>query len=474
MKKRVTVVVLICCMLLTSFGMYGCSKPDNSTKPNDAATNTEATDTSKEDTSKEDTSKASAEEKEFEIAVPATEENQIKTYEGIFNQFISDYNTENNTNYKLKFSSAQSKDITNTRMSSNDKPDLFILDSPADVAQYVKEDLLLDVSSYAEAGKWSDTMFSWAYNLSKINDKVYTLPYGYEGIVLWYNKDIMAKLGLKAEDIDTKAEFENACQLAQDGGYTPIMLGTQDWPWAQEWYLSVMLSYTGRSLVKDVLQGNNGAKWTDDAFVKTIETYKSWHDKGYLADGKSYVLTSDDAINAFTNDKALFKLEGTWATYWITPLEQAQKDKIGVMLNPAINDTEKPHLPIAVGGMWCASKDTEAPDLAGYILNKLLTQDIQSDFLAAGLDVAPMTIDASEFESLDPVVKNMWTMLNDSLNKGDYGYTTYAFYPPDTRVYIYEGIVNVLENNTSIKDYLTQVQALTDKERAAGAMPVLP
>jgi raffinose/stachyose/melibiose transport system substrate-binding protein len=471
MKKRISIMALICCFLLTSIGMYGCSKPadttgtTDTTEPTEAVTSTDTTESSNE---------SNAEEKEFEIAVPSTEEGQITTLQGTFTKFIDEYNTENGTNYKLKFTSSQGKDITNTRMSSNDKPDIFILDSPADVAQYVKEDLLLDVSAYADAGKWDTTLFDWAYNLSKVNDKVYTLPYGYEGIVLWYNKDIMSKLGLTAEDIDTEAEFENACKLAQDGGYTPIMLGTQDWPWAQEWYLSVMLSYTGRGLVKDVLQGNNGAKWTDDAFVKTIETYKSWHDSGYLADGKSYVLTSDDAISAFTNDKALFKLEGTWATYWITPLDQEQKDKIGVMLHPAINDTETPHLPIAVGGMWCVSKDTESPDLAGYILNKLLSQDIQSDFLAAGLDVAPMSIDASEFDALDPVVKNMWTMLNSALDKGDYGYTTYAFYPPETRVYIYEGIVNVLENNISVQDYLTQVQALTDKEREAGSMPVLP
>ena len=465
MRKRISIIALICCLLLTSIGMYGCAKSDKTTKSNDTVTNTETTDSNKENT---------AEEKEFEISVPSTEEKQISTLEGTFSNIINDYNTENKTNYKLKFTSAQGKDITNTRMSSNDKPDIFILDSPADVAQYVKQDLLLDITSYAEQGQWNNTLFDWAYNLSKVKDKVFTLPYGYEGIVLWYNKDIMSKLGLTAEDIDTEAEFENAMKLAQDNGYTPIMLGTQDWPWAQEWYLSVMLSYTGRGLVKDALQGNNGIKWTDDAFNKTIETYKSWHEKGYLADGKSYVLTSDDAINAFTNDKALFKLEGTWATYWITPLDQEQKDKIGVMLHPAINDTETSHLPIAVGGMWCVSKDTEAPDLAGYILNKLLTQDIQSDFLAAGLDVAPMAIDSSEFKSLDPVVQNMWMLLNDALNKGDYGYTTYAFYPPETRVYIYEGIVNVLENNISIQDYLTQIQSLTEKEREAGAIPFLP
>lgn len=417
---------------------------------------------------------AAGAEQVFELAHTATEANQVALLEGMFGKFVSDYNAANGTNYVFKLSSAQSKDIINTRMSSKDKPDLFILDSPADVAQYVKDDLLLDMTAFADAQKWEDKMFSWAYSLSKVNGKVYTMPYGYEGIVLWYNKNIMSELGLKEEDLKDLATFEGALQKAQDAGYTPIMLGTQDWPWAQEWYLSIMYSYTGRELLRDTLTGQNDAKWTDDRFATTVQLYKDWHDKGYLADGKSYTLTSDDAINAFTNDKALFKLEGTWAPYWITPLDQEVKDKIGVMIHPAINSEETSHIPIAVGGMWSASKDTDAPELVGYIMEQLLSQDIQSDFLKAGLDVAPIEIDPAEFNDLDPVVKDMWLMLNDSLANGEYGYTTYAFYPPETRVYAYEGIVNVMEGKITVEEYLARMQELNDKEREAGFVPILP
>lgn len=460
MKKKLLSLGLAAIMLCSTIGLAGCGKSAG------MPTNGETT--------KSETKGNKGEEQVFEIGHVATEANQIAILEGLFNGFIEEYNAANSTNYKLKFTPSQSKDITNTRMSSKDKPDIFLLDSPADVAQYVKDDLLLDLTEYAEKSAWNDKLFNWAYNLSKTNDKVYTLPYGYEGLVIWYNKDIMTELGLDAAEIDTRDEFENALQLAKDRGYTPIMLGSQDWPWAQEWYLSIMMSYTGRDLVKDVLQGNNGAEWMDERFAQTINTYKSWHDNGYLADGKSYVLTSDDAINAFTNDKALFKLEGTWAPYWIVPLEDDVKAKIGVMLHPAINDTEAPHVPIAVGGMWCVSKDTKAPDLAAYLLDKLLSQDIQSDFLEAGLDVAPMAIDSTEFDALDPVVKDMWMMLNNALDQGDYGYTTYAFYPPETRVYIYEGIVNVLEGKITVDEYLKQIQTLTNKERDAGFLPILP
>lgn len=411
---------------------------------------------------------------EFEVAVASTEASQTELMEKVFGKFVEEFNAANGTNYVLKLTGSQSKDIINTRMSSKDKPDVFILDSPADVAQYAKDDLLLDLTTYAAENKWQDTMFDWAYELAKVNDTVYAMPYGYEGIVLWYNKAVMNNLGLKPEDIKDLASFEAALKAAQDGGYTPIMLGTQDWPWAQEWYMSIMMSYTGRELLKNTLMGENDAKWTDQRFADSVNLYKNWHETGYLADGKSYILTSDDAINAFTSEKALFKLEGTWAPYWITPLDKEIKDNIGVMLHPAINGEEKAHIPMAVGGMWCASKDTSAPDLAGYALSKLLSQDIQSEFIKEGLDVAPMEIDAAQFEGLDPAVQEMWKLLNTSLADGDYGYTTYAFYPPETRVYVYEGIVNVLEGKTSVEEYLAKLQELNDKERQAGLVPVLP
>jgi raffinose/stachyose/melibiose transport system substrate-binding protein len=410
----------------------------------------------------------------IEVTHSATQDGQIATYERILQQLVDEYNTENGTQYLLKYVSGQGKDITNTRMSSNDRPDIFSLDSPADVNQYDKDGLLLDLSPYAQRAGWEQTMFDWAYKLAQVDGKVVTLPFGYEGMVLWYNKSIMNELGLDAGTIDTLAEYEQALKKASDAGYIPVMLGSQDWPWAQEWYLSIMNSYTGRDLVKETIEGTSELGWSDPAFKKTIELYQSWHDKGYLADGKSYILTSDDAINAFTNDKALFKLEGTWAPYWIAPLEQADQDTIGVMLHPAINSTERPHLPLAVGGMWCVSSDTEHPEIAAAILSGLLRQEFQSDFLQNGMDVAPIQVDEEEFQGLPPTVETMWSLVNGALAEGSFGYTTWAFYPPETRVYLYEGIVNVLEGTTTIDDYLAEMDRLTTKELAAGFTPVIP
>ena len=408
----------------------------------------------------------------IEIAHDSSDDARVTVYQAVFQQLVDEYNQKNGTRYVLNYVPGQERDIINTRMSSNDKPDLFSLDSPADVNQYAQEGLLLDLTPYADAADWKNTLFGWAYDLAKVNDRVVTLPYGYEGMVLWYNKAIMNELGLNPADIGTLDEFEAAMEKAADAGYIPVMLGTQDQPWSQEWYLSILYSYTGRDLLKATIEGRES--WNDAAFRRTVELYRSWHDKGFLADGKSYVLTIDDAINAFSNDKALFKVEGTWAPYWILPLDAQAQDKIGVMLHPAINASERPHMPLAVGGMWCVSRDTEHADIAAYILSSLLRQEFQGTFIQTGMDVAPMNIDTAQFRGLAPFVERMWSIVNGALAEGSFGYTTWAFYPPETRIYLYEGIVSVLEEDITVDEYLAELQRLNTKELNAGFTPVIP
>lgn len=415
-----------------------------------------------------------AEEQSFEVSVNATDAKQVAVYEKTFGKLVADYNAANGTSVSLKFVSGQGMDIINTRMSSKSKPDIFTIDSPADVNQFGKDGLLLDLSPYAERDGWRASLFDWAYSLSQVGGKVMALPYGYEGMVLWYNKDIMAKLGLNPDSIDTLEEFEASMKAAAAAGYIPVMLGSQNWPWAQEWYLSILFSYTGRDLVKATVEGQPGRSWNAPQFEKTVELYKSWHDRKYLADGRSYVLTSDDAINAFVNGKALFKVEGTWAPYWMMPLDAAQRAKFGVMLHPAIGAAEKPHLPLAVGGMWCVSSETKNKDLAAFILKGLLDPAIQPEFLENGMDIAPIRLDQAKFKGLDPVVQKMWGLVNGALANGDFGYATWAFYPPATRVYLYEGIVNVLEGKTSVEEYLSEMQKLNQNELKEGFKPVVP
>lgn len=410
----------------------------------------------------------------IEIASNYTQADQIELTESIYQELVDEYNVKNNTNYQLKYVYGQGMDIINTRMSSSDKPDIFSVDSPTDATRFAKDELLLDLSKYSEKYKWDAKMFNWAYNLAQVDNKVMSVPFGYEGLVIWYDKAIMKELNINPNEIDTLKEFEDSLQKAQQSNYIPIMLGSQDWPWAQEWYLSILYSYTSKELLKETLSGTSPLGWEDPRFKETVELYKKWNDKEFLANGKSFILTSDDAINAFTTNKCLYKLEGTWAPYWILPLSEEEQNNIGVMLHPAINDTETPHLPLAIGQNWCVSADTKNADICAFILNGMMEEKYQADLLNKGVDIAPIKLSNSAFDSLPPTVRNMWNMINKALDNGSYGYATYAFYPPETRVYAYEAIVNVFEGSLSVDDYLNKLQQLTQKELNEGFTPILP
>ena len=65
----------------------------------------------------------------IEIAHNATNEEQILVFETVFQDMVDRYNAENEADYVLNFVTGQGKDIINTRMSSNDRPDIFSLDS---------------------------------------------------------------------------------------------------------------------------------------------------------------------------------------------------------------------------------------------------------------------------------------------------------------------------------------------------------
>ncbi len=104
----------------------------------------------------------------------------------------------------------------------------------------------------------------------------------------------------------------------------------------------------------------------------------------------------------------------------------------------------------------------------------MMRDEFQGKFLESGLDIAPKVIDEAQFANLSPIVQEMWKMVNTALDNGSFGYTTWAFFPPETRLYAYEGIVDVYGEKITIDAYLAELQRLNTKELKEGFVPVIP
>jgi raffinose/stachyose/melibiose transport system substrate-binding protein len=93
-------------------------------------------------------------------------------------------------------SSDQYNNILQTRLSSNDAPDLFTLHASADLPTYHKAGYVADLTNQPLAAK----LYPDVRNTVSIDGKVLAVPFESTVWGYLYNKDIFTKLGLKAPD----------------------------------------------------------------------------------------------------------------------------------------------------------------------------------------------------------------------------------------------------------------------------------
>ena len=77
-------------------------------------------------------------------------------------------------------------------------------------------------------------------------------------------------------------------------------------------------------------------------------------------------------------------------------------------------------------------------------------------------------------EGVDPRIARAFELFAEASNAGNYGYTTWTFWPPRSDVYIYEEIERVWDGQITTAEYLEGLNSLFAEELAAGEIPPLP
>jgi raffinose/stachyose/melibiose transport system substrate-binding protein len=75
---------------------------------------------------------------------------------------------------------------------------------------------------------------------------------------------------------------------------------------------------------------------------------------------------------------------------------------------------------------------------------------------------------------IDSRIANIFEQMSASVASGDYGYTTWTFWPPKSDVYIYEEIEKVWAGDMTSEEYLAGLNELFREEFEAGEIPPIP
>lgn len=350
-------------------------------------------------------------------------------------------------------------------------PDILDLDGPTDVAEFAKAERVLDLGEYAEKYGWKDMFFDWAYNSCFYNDKLYSLPTSFEGMVIYYNMDVMKENGW--EKPKNQEELVELMKKIQEKGIIPISFGNSNYQGAVDWLYSTFTScYGGPEAVKAAMEGNG--KFTDPAIKDSMQLMVDWWQKGWLGDKASQSITNEDMLAFFAEGRSAMMINGTWAsnqllaTYpdcnWDSEM-MPQKEEIGEIL------------PFATGGGYAINANSKNPELAAEVLNYLFTsldRHYQS-INEAGYQPYPLKeFDLAELEGMDEKLLDQYKLLMSAQENKQIGYCSWTFYPSEMRVYMNENTDGLFLDSLTVDDYLTQAQTYIDTAIADNTIPVLP
>lgn len=413
-------------------------------------------------------SQAMAEEKEkLVISCYLADDAQVAVRENYYDEPLKEAFPDVDIEIKM-YTDRQSLQI---EVAGGGGPDILDLDGPTDVAEFAKADRVLDLGDYAEQYGWGDMFYDWAYNSCFYDGKLYSLPTSFEGMVMYYNMDVMEANGWEVPT--TKEELEALMPQIQEAGIIPISFGNSNYQGAVDWLYSTFTScYAGPEAIKAAMEGTG--KYTDDAIKSSIETMVTWWKEGWLGDNASQTITNEDMLAFFAEGRAAMMINGTWASsQLLATYPDCNWDSEMMPQDETIGEI----LPFATGGGYAINANSSNPDLAAEVLNYLFTsldRHYQS-INEAGYQPYPLKeFDLGELAGMDEKLLDQYNLLMDAQTNNQIGYCSWTFYPSEMRVYMNENTDSLFLDALTVDEYLSTAQTYIDAAIEDGTVPVLP
>ena len=465
--KKLFAVLLSAALLVSA--STGCSAPtESSSQPSGSSSQAE----SSQGTESTGSSQASGEKISFvwvdnqydEVQQNNRKEYVLDPFKEAFPNIEIDWRPMSDTTKEIRI-----------QLAAGSGPDLMSLDGPTDTIELFGEGRIIALNDYVEQYNWDDIVYEWALGASSTKDGDITcIPDSWEGMVLYWNNDILEKEGWEVPT--TYEELLAISSEVRDRGYiAPMHLGTSGLPRLNEWWETALLgAYAGGDATKQLLTGE--LKFTDEPIRGTFEKYQEIWSNGVLGNQDTSAITRDDTRALFLQGQLPFYMEGSW----FLPLIPEDMNA-GVGMLPSFRDNDpsfEPDFSLAIGSVM-AINSTASPEKQEAIcelINFMFTQeDLHIKAIESGMQPLPRDLDESKFSpDANPKMVEMLSTLNDKMASGKISYSTWTFFPQDTRIYLYEQIDNVFLGNMTMDEFLNGAQELLDKAIAEGTVPALP
>jgi raffinose/stachyose/melibiose transport system substrate-binding protein len=368
--------------------------------------------------------------------------------------------------------------VLRTAVQAGAAPDVLVTPGAGFVLEYVRAGHVLDLTEMAKQYQWQDKLLGWAYDSGVIDGKLYSLPLTFESMLVVYNKTLFDKMGWTVPT--NRTEIETIAEAAKKEGIYPFAYGNSDWKPATEHLIGMFYDHVaGADNVYKALTGQK--QWTDPEFVDAMELMNDWFQKGYYSGSidNYHALTWNDFWPILATGKAAMMMVGTWGFRGAVDAFKASGQEWDWFPMPSLQEGVKPVYALATGTTLSINAKSphpkEAAEAMDWVYNdKKRAMRIASNFAFAEW-VAPLQLTKDDFpEDTDARLVRFYDDFAKVTGRGDYGYTTWTFWPAKTEEYTGSGFDDVLAGTKTVEEYLAQLQKLFDEEKAAGKAPPVP
>ena len=367
-------------------------------------------------------------------------------------------------------------DILRTAMLSGEGPDIVETPGPSYVKEYQEAGLIASMQGYSNQFGWEDKLLPWSYQAGVFDGEFYSAPKTFESMIMLYNKTLFEENGWSVPT--TLAEYEDVANKIKAAGMNVFAYGSTGWQPTHEHLAGMYLnSYAGPDNVYKALIGDKD--WTDPEFTGAIELLrKHMVDEGYWSGSLEnyYALGWDDFHAMFASRGAAMMTIGSWTFGTTTSSFADISDDWDWAPFPVLRDGgADPSYLLALGTTMSINASSDNPDAAAEVLNfifsnKEIVLDMAADF-EFGEFVVPLYFAADDIrESVSPQVRRYLVDFAEATGKGNYGYTTWTFWPADPGVHIWKDMEVVWAGDISVEDYMYDHQKMWDKARKKGEL----
>jgi raffinose/stachyose/melibiose transport system substrate-binding protein len=361
-------------------------------------------------------------------------------------------------------------------------PDLVYTSGPADVVSLARAGKLAPLDSYANTLAWNDRLQKPLLASCMFHGRLYCVPLSQEADGLFYNKAVLKKYGWSTPR--TEAEVESIMRQAQAAGLYASVTGNRRWQPVNENYSSIFLNqYLGPADMACLIAGRS--RWTSPPVQQAMVELRRWFQNGYLGNQDYFALDFDVSLLLLKQGRSPFFFAPTILFQWAPKYFKGREaDDIGFAPIPRLSpNAPYPFFDIGTAFTYSINEKSKVKDGAAQVLQMMLSPRFITEIAKSwpGYWAPPLKQFPSDPQAgpIGQLYYKSMLQVSQAVARGDYGYRTGTFLPPNTKDIFVQDVEAVWLDQETPLQMLEKVQRTFDHEQSLGlvrplAAPVGP